>query len=136
MDLFSETFSSLQVVQVYVEWMNRSLPTPVRQLVAFERISIDAGDTEKLTLLFPTNTLNVWDDEDGYVLLTGILTQASTSFLHINNYSIIFQITPFNYLTKIKSRHLYFQGNITCLLEVSSQNKKSTLVLMYCNRLL
>ena len=61
-----------QVVQVYVEWTNTSLPTPNRQLVAFDRVSTTTDDVTEVTLTFPTETLNVWDDNDDvFVLLTG-----------------------------------------------------------------
>lgn len=54
-----------------MEWTNTSLSTPVRQLAAFDRISTSTSVETQVTLTFPTTTLNVWDDEDGYTLLTG-----------------------------------------------------------------
>jgi len=61
-----------EVVQVYVEWMNTSLPSPIRQLIAFDRYFIPVGQGITAHFLIPLDRLSVWNDAPpGYVTLRG-----------------------------------------------------------------
>lgn len=54
-----------EVVQIYVRDVVSSIVTPVRQLKAFKKIEMDAGETEEITLDIPMTELYL-TDEDGY----------------------------------------------------------------------
>lgn len=63
---------TLQVVQVYVSWSNVSLPTPKRQLVAFERVFIRKGNGVTVSFKVSLEQLAVWRDyPPGFVNLKG-----------------------------------------------------------------
>ena len=52
-----------QVVQAYVEWGNRSMPgTPLRQLVAFDRVAVAAGQGISCRFKVTLEQLAVWDE--------------------------------------------------------------------------
>ena len=50
-----------EVVQVYVSYPQSKVERPGRQLVAFQRVTIGAGQTMKVSLSFKANQLSYWD---------------------------------------------------------------------------
>jgi beta-glucosidase len=61
-----------EVVQVYVEWMNKSLPSPNRQLVAFDRFFVPSQTGITAHFELPLERFAVWNDSPpGYVTLLG-----------------------------------------------------------------
>jgi beta-glucosidase len=72
-----------EVVQLYAQWGGAPYPTPLIQLVGFERVHIPAGQTAVATLLLGPRQWGVVDDDGGEVVaaLTLRLTAASSSDL-------------------------------------------------------
>ncbi len=72
-----------EVVQVYAHAQESPLPRPLRQLIAFERIHIPAGETVTAELFAPMRELEIWDvTREQFCLLTGdyeILAGASSA---------------------------------------------------------
>lgn len=52
-----------EVVQLYVQYPEMERPTPIRQLQAFERISLKKGETKTVRLTLPKEQLRLWDDD-------------------------------------------------------------------------
>lgn len=51
-----------EVVQIYAAAEKPPVPMPLRQLVAFERIPLRAGETRTVTLAVPVERLHRWDE--------------------------------------------------------------------------
>ena len=51
-----------EVVQLYATAANPPVPMPLRQLVAFQRVPLRAGETKIVTLDLPVERLRRWDD--------------------------------------------------------------------------
>lgn len=61
-----------EVAQLYVRRIGSKIERPFKELEAFDRISLKAGETRKVTLEFPVSELTHWDMEtDGWVLEPG-----------------------------------------------------------------
>ena len=61
-----------EVVQLYATALNPKVPMPLRQLVAFQRVSLKAGETKILSLQVPAERLRRWDETaDRYVVDPG-----------------------------------------------------------------
>ncbi|MDR1646391.1 MAG: glycoside hydrolase family 3 C-terminal domain-containing protein [Tannerellaceae bacterium] len=54
-----------EVVQLYVSRIGATVEWPLKELKAFQRISLKAGQTQRVTLSFPVDKLRYWD-EDAY----------------------------------------------------------------------
>jgi beta-glucosidase len=52
-----------EVAQVYVGRLPTSVPTPPRQLAAFERVELGAGQRTRVTLTIPRRSLSYWDSD-------------------------------------------------------------------------
>lgn len=52
-----------EVPQVYVQFPSLPRPLPVKQLHAFERVSVPAGTTQHLEFQIPLSELRLWDDD-------------------------------------------------------------------------
>jgi beta-glucosidase len=52
-----------EVVQLYVGRTGSSVEWPLRELKAFSRLSLKAGESRKVTLTFPVSQLRYWDEE-------------------------------------------------------------------------
>ncbi len=50
-----------EVVQLYVSRVNTSIDWPVKELKAFQRVTVGAGETEKVTLEVPVENLRYWN---------------------------------------------------------------------------
>merc|ERR1711957_472116 len=60
--------NSDEVVQVYAQWQDAPLPTPQRQLVAFERIHVKTGEEQEVKFVIKPAQLAMVDDSEGDVL--------------------------------------------------------------------
>ena len=61
-----------EVAQLYVKRLDSKVERPEKELEAFDRISLKAGETRKVTLEFPVSELAHWDMEtNGWVLEPG-----------------------------------------------------------------
>ena len=61
-----------EVAQLYVRRIGSKVERPFKELEAFDRISLKAGETKKVTLEFPVSELAHWDMEtNGWVLEPG-----------------------------------------------------------------
>ena len=58
-----------EVVQLYVRRIGSKVEWPSKELKAFERVSLDAGETKTVTLEIPTDNLRYWNvDTDSWTL--------------------------------------------------------------------
>jgi beta-glucosidase len=63
-----------EVVQLYVSRPGSKVEWPVKELKAFERVSLAAGETKAVTLEIPMEELRYWDVEaDAWALEHGKL---------------------------------------------------------------
>ena len=61
-----------EVVQLYVRRIDSKVEWPFKELKAFERVSLAAGETKSVTLEIPFDDLRYWDvDSNGWVLEHG-----------------------------------------------------------------
>lgn len=61
-----------EVVQLYAHAKSDRIPRPVKQLIAFERVRIQAGKTMEVTLFAPERELMIWDvSREKFVLEAG-----------------------------------------------------------------
>ena len=63
-----------EVVQLYVKRIDSQVERPVKELEAFDRVTLKAGETKKVTLEFPVSELAHWDmEKNGWVVEPGKL---------------------------------------------------------------
>ncbi|MBO7589543.1 MAG: glycoside hydrolase family 3 C-terminal domain-containing protein [Bacteroidaceae bacterium] len=63
-----------EVSQLYVHYMNSGIERPYKELKAFRRVTLDAGETKTVTLEIPVSELRYWDESktsDGWTLESG-----------------------------------------------------------------
>jgi beta-glucosidase len=61
-----------EVAQLYVKRLDSKVERPLKELEAFDRITLKGGETRKVTLEFPVSELAHWDMEtNGWVLEPG-----------------------------------------------------------------
>jgi beta-glucosidase len=61
-----------EVAQLYVKRIGSKVERPEKELEAFERVTLKAGETKKVTLEFPVSELAHWDNEtNGWILEPG-----------------------------------------------------------------
>ena len=61
-----------EVAQLYVKRIDSAVERPLKELEAFERVALKAGETKNVTLEFPVSELAHWDNEtNGWVLEPG-----------------------------------------------------------------
>lgn len=61
-----------EVAQLYVHRNDSKVEWPVKELKAFDRIALNAGETKVVTLEFPIDELRYWDEtSNGWVLENG-----------------------------------------------------------------
>ena len=56
------TMEADEVAQVYVHRVNSSVEWPVKELKAYKRVTLKAGESRKLTLSIPMDDLRYWDE--------------------------------------------------------------------------
>jgi beta-glucosidase len=54
-----------EVVQLYVERVGATVEWPQKELKAFQRVALQAGQTKTVTLQVPVQNLRYWDEEAG-----------------------------------------------------------------------
>ena len=63
-----------EVVQLYVRRPDSKIERPVKELKAFDRVTLKAGETKKVMLEFPINELAHWDIKTGaWVIEPGVV---------------------------------------------------------------
>ena len=63
-----------EVVQLYVKRIDSQVERPVKELEAFDRVTLKAGETKTVTLEFPVSELAHWDmEKNGWVVEPGKL---------------------------------------------------------------
>lgn len=61
-----------EVAQLYVHRKDASVEWPVQELKAFDRITLGAGETKRVTLTFPVSSLRYWNEDiNGWDLENG-----------------------------------------------------------------
>ena len=61
-----------EVVQLYVKRIGSAVERPLKELEAFDRVTLQGGETKTVTLEFPVSELAHWDNEtNGWVLEPG-----------------------------------------------------------------
>ncbi len=61
-----------EVAQLYVKRIDSKVERPLKELEAFDRVTLQAGETKNVTLEFPVSELEHWDMEtNGWVLEPG-----------------------------------------------------------------
>ncbi|XP_052811525.1 uncharacterized protein LOC128239100 [Mya arenaria] len=63
--------SGLEVFQVYISWMNATVPTPKYQLVNFNRTTLAVGQTKTLSAEITNRQMEVYIDGKGFVIEPG-----------------------------------------------------------------
>ena len=61
----------MQVVQVYLEWTNATIPVPKLQLVAYQRVLVNVGQLQVVDLTIDPERMSVWDDQHGWTYIKG-----------------------------------------------------------------
>ncbi len=54
-----------EVVQLYVHRVNSSVEWPAKELKAFQRVSLEAGECQQVTLTIPFDDLRYWNEQTG-----------------------------------------------------------------------
>ena len=72
-----------QVIQVYISWVDSKLPAPQRQLVGFQRVTLDPMQTGTYTFTVKGEQMALWDDKDGFVIQPGKLQDVSDFKTHL-----------------------------------------------------
>ena len=62
----------LQVVQIYISWLNQSLPAPIRQLAWFDRVTVPAGKAVSVKFTVESRSMALWL-KDGWQITAGEL---------------------------------------------------------------
>jgi len=60
-----------EVIQIYIRWVSPSETMPILQLVAFERVTISAGDSYTYTTNIPLDRMAVYHDVGGFYVESG-----------------------------------------------------------------
>ncbi|MBN1610602.1 MAG: fibronectin type III-like domain-contianing protein, partial [Polyangiaceae bacterium] len=77
-----------EVAQVYVHDVEASVPVPIKQLKQFQRLSLEPGDTQTVTLTLPAAELAFYDvDAKGWTVEPGqfeIMVGASSADIRLS----------------------------------------------------
>ncbi|KAK3610843.1 hypothetical protein CHS0354_015699 [Potamilus streckersoni] len=65
------SLSGSEVYEVYMSWLNATVPTPKYQLVGFNRTLIDKGQTVAISTQINSQQMAVWVDGKGFVIEPG-----------------------------------------------------------------
>ncbi|PVD28391.1 hypothetical protein C0Q70_10978 [Pomacea canaliculata] len=66
-------FDADEVIQVYISWLDTSLPAPVRQLVWFDRVSIPSTVNKTIKFTVSARSMALWFD-DAWMIRPGNMT--------------------------------------------------------------
>ena len=58
-----------EVAQLYIKRTDSKVESPLKELEAFDRVSLQAGETKNITLEFPVSELAHWDNETNQWIL-------------------------------------------------------------------
>ena len=58
-----------EVAQLYVKRIDSKVERPLKELEAFDRVNLKAGEAQKVTLEFPVSELAHWDNETNQWIL-------------------------------------------------------------------
>ncbi|MBR6831568.1 MAG: fibronectin type III-like domain-contianing protein, partial [Tidjanibacter sp.] len=67
----SGNMAAEEVVQLYVSRRDATVEWPVKELKAFERVALAAGETKEVVVELPIEELRYWDVESGDWALEG-----------------------------------------------------------------
>jgi beta-glucosidase len=70
----NSTFDGEEVVQVYVSYQNKNEGFPIRSLVSFERVKINAGETKTIKMVVPNQYLSLVTEDGVSKVLPGDYT--------------------------------------------------------------
>jgi beta-glucosidase len=70
--LNSGNLDAQEVVQLYLEWTNATIPVPKIQLVGYRRVYIRANQHLLLDFVVPPERMAVWADDVGWVYVKGV----------------------------------------------------------------
>lgn len=59
----SGKYNGDEVAQVYIQFPDLGIKTPLKQLKGFKRIHIKKGATEQISIEIPKEELRLWDDQ-------------------------------------------------------------------------
>ncbi|XP_046577964.1 LOW QUALITY PROTEIN: probable beta-D-xylosidase 7 [Haliotis rubra] len=62
-----------EVIQVYIQWINATQPTPQLQLAWFDRVTIPANGNVKVNFTVSAESMAVWVDNKGWVVEEGAM---------------------------------------------------------------
>lgn len=61
----------LQVIQVYLKWLDTNETMPIHQLVGFERVSLRAKETLSWLITVRAENMAVWNESRGFYIEPG-----------------------------------------------------------------
>lgn len=61
----------LQVIQVYLKWLDTNETMPIHQLVGFERVSLRAKETLSWLITVRAENMAVWNESRGFYIKPG-----------------------------------------------------------------
>lgn len=61
----------LQVIQVYLKWLDTNETMPIHQLVGFERVSLRAKETLSWLIIVRAENMAVWNESRGFYIEPG-----------------------------------------------------------------
>lgn len=61
----------LQVIQVYLKWLDTNETMPIHQLVGFERVSLRAKETLSWLITVRAENMAVWSESRGFYIEPG-----------------------------------------------------------------
>lgn len=75
----SGKYNGDEVAQIYVQFPNVGVKTPLKQLKGFKRTHIKKGETKQVSIEIPKEELRLWDDQKkefytpsgGYTFMVG-----------------------------------------------------------------
>lgn len=64
-------YDGAEVTQVYISWVNPSVPMPKIQLAGFQRTSLKVKESDLLKFTIQPKQLAIWDDHKGFIVKEG-----------------------------------------------------------------
>lgn len=61
----------LQVIQVYLKWLDTNETMPIHQLVGFERVSLRAKETLSWLITVRAENMAIWNESSGFYIEPG-----------------------------------------------------------------
>lgn len=70
-DTFGFFVYLLQVIQIYLKWLDTNETMPIHQLVGFERVSLRAKETLSWLITVRAENMAVWNESRGFYIEPG-----------------------------------------------------------------